>query len=357
MHASARPGPIGRRAPLFRRRHSWILLVVMAVTTSLSACGGDDGSPLAEVRLGYFANVTHAPAIVAVSEGMITDELGDVALWTTTFNAGNDAITALFSGALDMTFIGPNPAVNAFAQSGGQAIRIVSGATSGGAAFVVSPGIGSPDDLRGRRFATPALANTQDVAFRAWLLDNGLVTDLEGGGDVSIVPQANAQILETFRTGAIDGAWVPEPWASRLVIEGGAVVYLDERELWPDGDFVTTHLIVRTGFLEEHPEVVASVIRALIRAIDLCEADPVTAREIVNQSIEAITGRALADETLERSWSNMRFTVDPLPDTLRKSADDAVRVGLLDPIDLDGIYDLDVLNSVLVKLGREEVGS
>jgi NitT/TauT family transport system substrate-binding protein len=185
------------------------------------------------LRLGYFANVTHAPAIWRRA-GLPAEALGPgVKLELRTFNAGPEAVEAIFSDALDISYIGPNPAINAFAQSGGEAIRIVAGATSGGAALVVNPKISAPAQLKGTRLATPQRGNTQDVALRAWLAENGLASDLEGGGDVSILPQANAQTLETFRAGEIQGAWVPEPWATRLVLEGGGSVLVDERTLWP----------------------------------------------------------------------------------------------------------------------------
>lgn len=329
------------------------LLAVLFGT--LAACGG--GTDADAVRLGYFANVTHAPALVGVSEGYFAEELGpDVELAVSTFNAGPDVITALFSDALDMSFIGPNPAINGFAQSGGTAIRIIAGSTSGGAALVVRPGINTSADLMGARIATPQLGNTQDVALRSWLLDQGLPSDLEGGGDVAVLPQANAQTLETFRSGDIDGAWVPEPWASRLVLEGGGTVLLDERSLWPDGQFVTTHLIVRTEFLEQHPDLVLAVLRALVRSVDFITAEPEAAMAAVNAGIAEITGSPLAAETIAAAWQNLTFTVDPIAESLYVSADHAVRVGLLDPVDLTGIYDLSLLDQVLADLGRTPVG-
>ena len=204
-----------------------------------------------ELRLGYFPNVTHATALAGIKQGFFEEALPDnVTLTTTPFNAGPEAVEAIFSGGLDASFIGPNPAINAFARSKGEAIRIVSGATSGGAYLVVKPEITSAAQLKGKKLATPQLGNTQDVALRAWLKEQGLSSDAQGGGDVSILPQPNAQTLDTFRSGDIDGAWVPEPWATRLVQEGGGTVLVDERDLWPDGQYVTTHLVVTPTFLE-----------------------------------------------------------------------------------------------------------
>ena len=204
------------------------------------------------------------------------------------------AVEALFNGALDATYIGPNPAINAFAQSQGQAVRIISGATSGGAALVVKPEIADAAGLAGKKLATPQRGNTQDVALRAWLSDQGFKTDLEGGGDVSIVPQENAQTLETFRSGAIDGAWVPEPWVSRLVNEGGGKVLVDEASLWPGGQFVTTHLIVRTEFLKDHPAAVRKLLEAQVAANEFVNTKPAEAKALANQGIEKITQKPLS---------------------------------------------------------------
>jgi NitT/TauT family transport system substrate-binding protein len=353
-----------------RIKGAWTIgLVTLLLAACSSAAATDTTGPDTEttqpavseappaVRLGYFPNVTHAPALVGVADGLFQAELGDVALETFTFNAGTDAIEALFAGAIDMTFIGPNPAINAHAQSEGTAIRIIAGSTSGGAALVVKPEIAGPEDLAGLRIATPSLGNTQDVALRAWLLAQGYESDLEGGGDVSVIPQSNAQSLETFVSGEIDGAWVPEPWATRLVLEGDGKVLVDERDLWPDGRFVTTHLIVATEFLETYPDAVAAVLRGLVASIDQINADADTAQKTVNDGIEGLTGSPLADETIAGAWSTLTFTLDPVASSLRKSADDAIAVGLLDPVDLSGIYSLDMLNEILAGLGREKVSS
>lgn len=328
-----------------------------ATTTSGNTTGATANDSPAAVRLGYFPNVTHAPALVGVADGLFQAELGSVPLETFTFNAGTEAVEALFADAIDMTFIGPNPAINAYAQSESAAIRIISGSTSGGAALVVKPEINEPADLAGLKIASPSLGNTQDVALRAWLKEQGFETTPEGGGDVSVVPQSNGQSLETFLSGEIDGAWVPEPWATRLVVEGGGKVLVDERDLWPNGEFVTTHLIVSTEFLETYPEAVEAVLRGLVKTIDQINADPTGSQETVNASIEELTGTPLAPETMTGAWSTLTFTLDPIASSLRTSADKAVAVGLLEPVDLGGIYSLDALNGILSFLNRETITS
>jgi ABC-type taurine transport system substrate-binding protein len=207
------------------------------------------------LRLGYFPNITH-PRWSAWARDLQGHLAPNVTLETSTFNSGTEASEALFADAIDLTYIGPNPAINAYAKSNGEAVRVISGATSGGAFLVVKPDINGPADLKGKKLATPSLGNTQDVALRSWLKENGLSADEAGGGDVSIAPQENSQTLQTFISGDIQGAWVPEPWATRLVQEGWRKVLVDERDLWPDGKYVTTHVMVATKFLNDHPDVV-----------------------------------------------------------------------------------------------------
>jgi NitT/TauT family transport system substrate-binding protein len=305
------------------------------------------------LHLGYFPNVTHASAIVGVEGGIFQQKLGDnVKLDTSTFNAGPQVIEALNSGALDASYIGPNPAINAYAQSGGEAIRIVSGATSGGAFLVVKPDIKSAKDLEGKKVASPQLGNTQDVALRTWLKKKGLKTDTAGGGDVSILPQDNAQTLDLFKQGDIDGAWVPEPWATRLVQEGGGKVLVDERTLWPKGRYVTTQLIVRTDFLKDHPDAVKRLLEGQVAANNLIKTDPQRAQQLVGQGIDRATGKPLAADVIAASFQNLAFTNDPIASSLRKSAKDAEAVGLLKAVNLKGIYDLKLLNQVLKQEGE-----
>jgi NitT/TauT family transport system substrate-binding protein len=331
-------------------------LIGLVFLASCSVGHGADGAEPNALRLGYFPNVTHAPALVGMEQGILADALGsDVDLQPQAFNAGPEVVEAIFNGALDASYIGPNPAINAFSRSNGEAIRIVAGTTSGGAALVVREGITSPDQLAGTVLATPQLGNTQDVALRAWLLEQGYETDLEGGGDVSISPQANGQALEAFVAGEIDGAWVPEPWATRMVEEGGGQVLVDEAELWPDGAFVTTHLIVATEFLEEYPDVVKRLIEGHVAAVAFTNDDPEAAQEIVASAIEELSGSELSPDILAAAWENLEFTVDPIADSLSTSAQHAADLGLLDDADLEGIYDLAALNEVLREAGQPEI--
>ncbi len=316
-----------------------VAAAAVVVAVAVSGCGGEaatgaaaDSAPSGPVtlRLGYFANVTHAPALVGLHDGIFARELGgDVRLDAKAFNAGPAVIEALFAGEIDISYIGPNPSINGFVQSNGEALRVISGAASGGASLVVRAdrGIERPADLAGKTIATPQLGNTQDVALRAWLLANGLK------------------------------AWVPEPWATRLIQQAGGRLFLDERSLWAGGRFVTTNVIVRTAFLKEHPEVVERFLRGHVRAVQAIQADPESAKTAANETIRQVTSAALAKEVIDAAWKGLDFTYDPIAASLRKGAADAEKLGFFGAKkpNLDGIYDLGPLNRVLAELGLPAV--
>ena len=361
-----------------------VLAVACAIAASaalgLSSCssGGasdsDGGSAsstassaeeITTVRLGYFPNLTHAPALVGVQQGTFKSALKELGITVTptVFNAGPDAVTALFADSLDCSYIGPTPAVNAYVQSAGAAVRVVAGAASAGASLVVRPGIADVEGMKGKSFATPQLGNTQDVAFRYWLKEQGVETTPEGGGDVAIKPQSNAEGLAAYGSGEIDGAWVPEPWVSEYVAQG-AEVLIDEKSLWPNGQFVTTHILCRTDFVEQHPDVVKALLTGHLAALDSIESDPVAAKESFGLALSALTGSTPKPEILDRAWEQVEFTADPLVATLVKSANDAVAVGLLDQAGLDSagglpgsLYELTILNELLSAAGKPAVST
>ncbi len=347
------------------RFRSASLVAVAALVAVTAACGSDSDAPSAgsaassqpaeELRLGFFANVTHATPLVGLTEGFYTTSLGETKLTTQVFNAGPAAIEAMLGGSLDASYIGPNPAINAFSKSNGEAIRIVAGTTSGGAALVVKPEINGPDDLKGTTLATPQLGNTQDVALRAWLKEKGLATSVDGGGDVTISPTENSTTLQLFRDGAIQGAWLPEPWASRLVLEAGAKVLVDEATLWPEGQFVTTHLIVRTEFLDEYPDTVKDLLEGHVETTEWIDGNRDQAKSDVNAKLTELSGKPLPQEVIDRAWENLTITVDPIASSLEKSASDAADAGLIQKTELRGIYDLDTLNAILESRGLAAV--
>jgi NitT/TauT family transport system substrate-binding protein len=335
-----------------------LVVSLLAACSSGQGSGGGSGGGAATVRLGYFPNLTHATALVGLEDGTFARALGDAKLEAKPFNAGPQAVEALFSEAIDATYIGPNPAINAHVKSKGEALRIISGATSGGALLIVRPDINSATDLRGKKVATPQLGNTQDVALRSWLAKQGLSTTTTGGGDVQVLNQENAQTLDLFRSGGIDGAWVPEPWATRLQLEGGGKVLVDEKDLWPQGQFVTTHLVVRAEFVRDHPDLVDRLLRGQVEANELVNTDPAKAQRLANARIKAVSGKPINDEILAAAWKRLTFTNDPIAPSLRTSAANAEALGLLGKgANLDGIYDLGPLNRILSTAGEAEVGA
>jgi len=303
------------------------------------------------VRLAYFPNLTHAPALVGTSQGTFQKALGaNVTIDAKTFNAGPALIEALFAGEVDLGYIGPNPAINGYVKSKGEALRIIAGSASAGALFVVRPeaNIKEAKDLAGKKLASPQLGNTQDVALRFYIESNGLET-ADKGGTVQIIPTQNPDILTLFKSGGIDGAWVPEPWGTRLIQEANGQLFLDERTLWPQGQFVTTNIIASTKFIQEHPDLVKKFLTAHVDTVQFIKANPDEAKQIVNSEIERITTKALPTKVLDEAFKNVDVTYDPLPATLFKSADDAFSFGFLGDTkpDLTNIYDLTFLNEVL----------
>jgi len=331
----------------------------LVTATTLTACGSGDsggsGGDAKTIRLGYFPNITHAPALVGVNKGFYQQALGTTKLETKTFSAGPAALEALLSGAIDATYIGPNPAINGWAQTHGAGLKIIAGSTSGGAGLVVKPSITSAQDLRGKKLATPQLGNTQDVALRSWLKQQGLTTNTQGGGDVSVLPQDNATSLQAFAQGAIDGAWVPEPNLSRMVLEDKGKLLVNEKTLWPGGQFVTTQLIVTQDFLKKYPDTVKKLLQGQLKAIDYIQSDNAGAQQAANAQIAALTGKPLKDTIVAAAFQNMTFTNDPIASSLYTSAQHAQAVGLLKPVNLNGIYDLGPLNDLLKADGKPTV--
>jgi NitT/TauT family transport system substrate-binding protein len=362
-----------RTIPNVRLRRLVAALAFSPLVLAAAACGGDTGNTAnaagsgsgdsggataSELRLGYFANLTHAPALIGENQGYFKDELGKTKLTTQVFNAGPDEVEALFAGALDAAYIGPSPTINAYGQSNGDAIRIIAGAASGGAQLVVRDGIDKPADLKGTTLASPQLGNTQDVALRTWLSSKGLKNSVEGGGDVTIAPTKNSDVADAYDNGDLDGAWLPEPYASQLVLEHGAHVLVNEKDLWPNGEFVTTHLIVRTDFLQQYPGTVAALLRGHVKAVELAQKDEDAAKKAINGGLVTAGGKELDAKVLDRAWGEMAVTYDPIASALKTSAENAVTAGTAEQrVDLKGIYDLGPLNKILKQQGLDTVSA
>ncbi|OIO38335.1 MAG: hypothetical protein AUJ71_03280 [Candidatus Omnitrophica bacterium CG1_02_49_16] len=303
-----------------------------------------------KVRLGHFANITHAQGVIGHANHWFEEVLAPEAVvdWKI-FNAGPSAIEALFAGQLDIVYIGPSPAINAYVKSDGEAVRILSGASSGGAALVVraDAGIAKLEDFHGKKIASPQLGNTQDVALRSWLVQQGLKLK-EMGGDVEVLPLANADQQTLFLKKEIDAAWTVEPWVSILTQTAGGKVFLDESSLWKDGEYATTVVLVRAKFIDEHSDLVKRVLKTHIQLTDWINANPDEAKKVLKNEIELETGRPLPQTLLDEAWKRIKFTTDPLPSTLREQALSAYRVGFLkkEPT-LQFLYDAKSLKTLL----------
>jgi NitT/TauT family transport system substrate-binding protein len=331
-----------------------------STTTSAPAPTGSAtsaGTAAASLRLGYFANVTHTTPIVGVSKGFFAGKLGSTKLTTQIYNAGPTEMTALLGGHLDAAYVGPSAALNAWVKSKGQGLTIVAGAEDAGAELVVDSKITSVAQLKGATIADPQLGNTQDVALRYWLKQQGYATTLQGGGAVKVEPTPNATALSLFEQGRIQGAWVPEPWASQLVIQGGGHVLVDEKTLWPGGNFSTTNLVVANSYLKAHPQTVEALIEGQIDANAWVAANPTDAATVVNAAVKTLTGKALPTSVITRSWTEEAVTNDPLASSLQTSLAHAVSDGLLKQTPLNGIYDLTLLNKALTAAGDPTVSS
>jgi NitT/TauT family transport system substrate-binding protein len=322
------------------------------------------------LRIGYFPNLNHAQAVIGLQQDGDFQKIlninsnnatKNVEVESYVFNAGPSAIEALFGGQIDVAYVGPNPAINGYLASNGQGLRVISGAASGGASFVIrnDSGIKSVNDLGGKKFASPQLGNTQDVSLRKFLVDNGFNT-ADKGGNVTIVPVTPADILTLMLKKEIDGAWVPEPWATRLVKEANGRIFVDERELWPpDGRFVTANIIARTDYLNENPDIVKQFLQAHInKTIWLNENKDQEAITAFNGALKKITGKTIPDDEIRDALTRLEFTFDPVEESLFKIADNAYELGYLDNggsrSDLSNIFDLTILNDILAGTGEKE---
>ena len=304
-----------RRAAVAAMIGTALLLAGCSSSSSSSGNSTTTSDPSSvTVRLGFLTNVTHASALVGLKEGFFAKALGSAGtLQPTAFSTGTEETTALLAGQLDAAYVGPNPAINAWQKSGGTAIRIVSGAATGGASVVVAKGITTASQLRGKTLATPSLGNTQDVALRSWLKQNGLATTATGGGDVFVKPTTpnSAAVLE-FKSGQIAGGSEPAPYDVEMVKDGGTVLYSEPG--------VTTLLVVAQSFLSAHPAIVADLIKAQIQANDFIKSDQAAAEADVNAELASYTGKPLKASIIAASFAEITFTEDPDTSSLTTDA-------------------------------------
>lgn len=335
-----------------------LVTVILTSMPSLGLGGGNNNTQSGEesklIRIGYFPNVNHAQAVIGLGRGDYHEALSGIEVRTQIFNAGPSVIEAMLARQIDVAYVGPNPAINGYLKSDGNLLRVISGAASGGAVFVVrnDAGIQSVADFDGKKFASPQIGNTQDVALRKYLLENGYETT-QNGGTVEVLPVRTADIVTLMLKKEIDGAWVPEPWGAKLVKEANARIFVDERTLWSNGEFVTAHVIVRTDYLESNPETVKRFLKAHIEQTEWINENQEQAIKAFNEELKIITGKTIPEDELVEGLSRMELTNDPVQESLYQAAEDAVEIGFLQSggPDLRGIYDLDLLNEVLAEKG------
>lgn len=338
-------------------------LVAFVVGTSAAlgdrplAKPSDSGRPSDVLRIGYFPNINHAQAVIGVGNGDYQMALGDIRLEKQVFTAGPDAALALYANSIDCAYLGPNPAINGYLKSGGS-LKVVAGASSGGAVFVVrnDAGIDSAGDFAGKKLASPQLGNTQDVALRHYLQEQGY--DVRKiGGDPEIQPTKPADIVTLMSDRRLDGAWVPEPWGARLVREANAHIFLDERELWPEGRFSTSLVACRADYIENNPQSVKKLVEAHVDMTLRINENREEAISTFNGEIAKILRAGFDEGDLALSLTRMEFTYDPLEETVVEAADQAYSLGFLDEEpDLSEMFDLDILGEVLAEKGLPAAG-
>ncbi len=337
-------------------KRKWLILVCIFSLVVITVKAG----PKKEIiRVGYFPNITHAQAVIGIADGTFQKFLGkEIEIQKFIFNAGPSVIEAMLARQLDLAYIGPNPAINGYLKTKGTLLKIVAGAAGGGAALVLRSDLGIKEikKLEGLKIASPQIGNTQDVALRYFLKNNGLKLR-EHGGKVEVLPISNPDQLNLFLKKEIDGAWTVEPWVSRLVEEAAGVVFIDERSLWPGGKFVTAHIIVNQTYLKKYPKIVKKWLQAHVQITRNINSDKAMAISCLNQELKKITGSSLPTKIINRAFDNLDLTYDPLPKSLYVSAERAYELGFLGKTkpNLTEIYDLKLLNEVLQELKLDQV--
>ncbi len=336
------------------RKHYTIIIILIVVgviavsITQISSNSSSNNNNNASnvVRIGFFANITHAPALVAKANNIFEQEFKGYKVEYKVFKAGPDAALALLTNNVDFIYIGPVPAINAYAISNGN-VRVIAGAAANGAMFIVNNKINSIADLHGKTFGTPQYGNTQDIALKSYLRDNGLALKDELG-DVSIINAKNSELFILFKNGYIQGAWVPEPWATRMLNEGGKV-FIDEKDLWEGNRFVTTVLLTRLDVINERPELVEKMLKAHIISIDWINANMDKAIEVVVDEIKDLTGQSLSKELIKDALKNVEFTYDPMVYSIQGYYNKGKRLGLIQDIDISDMVYAKPLESIITK--------
>ena len=313
-----------------------IAIVVVSVQT------GQDEDISNKIRVAYFPNIGHAVPIVGIENGIFSDGFGnETRIETRLFDSGPQVIEALFAKSLDVAYVGPGPAINGFLQSQKNDVKILAGAASGGASFIVHPdsSISSAADLSGKRIAAPPIGNTQDVSVRNYLVENNL-KPAEQGGSVFIINVSNPDIYTLFVKGEIDAAWISEPWATILVNELGGTRLFHEEDLWPEKSFASVLLVVRPEYLEQNPDVVEQWLESHSATVNWINSNPEETSIIFNKFLDEHYGQSIPEEIVRESLSHLQITDDSNEKSIHIFAERADSLGYLGRhgYDLQGIF-------------------
>lgn len=319
-----------------------LLLGVIAPSRVISAEATPAKTPVV-VRLGYFPNVTHAQALIGLQQGDFAQAFApEATVQGISFNAGPSVIEAIFAGELDIAYIGPSPMLNGYIKSEGQEVRLIAGAATNGVVIVGNKklGITSVEQLRGGRVATPQLGNTQDVAAKFFLPNRFGFTLGTGPGETQIIPISNPDVEILFQKDQLEGAWLPEPWASRLIESGLATQLAAEQEFWPEQSFALTGVIARKQFLDEHPELIARFLKAHEKITTELAESPNDFIEPINAEIARLTGKTLPEKVLKRALKNVGFSTDLNRNTYTASLEMGQQLGFLKTgsVSLEGLF-------------------
>ncbi len=318
-------------------------IIGIAVLSALGiALSSSDTSHENKLRIAYFPNIGHAIPIVGMEKGFFEEQIGEqTKIETRVFDSGPQVIESLFADSVDVAYVGPGPAINGFLNSENKNVKILAGAASGGASFIVHPNseINSVSDFAGKKIAAPQIGNTQDVSLRNYLSENGL-RPAEKGGNVVVYNIPNPDIYTLFVKGEVDGAWVAEPWATILETELDGKRLFHEEELWPDKEFASVLLIGNVDYINENPKIISNFMISHHETVTWINQNPKETRIVFNDFLDSHLGQSLSDEVVDVALSNLMITADPKPNSISSFAEQADSLGYLgrNGYDLSGIF-------------------
>jgi NitT/TauT family transport system substrate-binding protein len=317
-----------------------IVVVGIIALVGLTQASVDDSQN--KIRVAFFPSIVHAVPIIGMETQIFANNLNDdLDIEVKIFDSGPQVIESIFSNSVDIAYVGPGPVINGFLKSDGNDLKILAGAANGGASFVIqkNSGLELIENYSGKRVAAPQISNTQDVSLRHYLAENGLKS-AEKGGDVFVLNIANPDIYTLFAKGDIDGAWVPEPWATMLVEELDGIRLFDENEFWPENKFSSVLLIGRSDYIEKNPEIIKKWINANEKTVQWINNHPDESKKLYNEFLKSYMGRTLPENIVEKSFANIIITSEPLENSVYTFAERADALGYLgrDGYTLDGIF-------------------